>query len=145
MKAATICLAICVLLAAGATWALSSTGLAPRTTACQFPQTVVTLHFSQTKYPTIYQHFVDATGKGWPKVLIKDAADASANRTRLLRGVPTKTGYDRDEYPPAEGREGWLGDVEYVPSSENRSQGASMGAQLSSYCDGVRFQYVWTP
>lgn len=112
--------------------------------ACAFPQDVQTITFSRVKYPNIYQHYVDATNKGWPVVLIKDTADASTNRVHLPKSWPTKTGEDRDEYPPAAGREGWLGDVEYVPSSENRSQGASMGAQLSRYCDGVRFKYVWT-
>jgi hypothetical protein len=42
-------------------------------------------------------------------------------------------------------REGWLGDVEYVPSSENRSQGAVLGHQLAGLCNGVRVQYVWGP
>lgn len=147
MRGAIIAFVACVLMAAGATWVLASTDdpLGFQTTGCTFPQTVVSLHFSQSKYPTIYQHYQDAVSKGWPKVLIKDATDATYNRSHLLKGVPTKDGYDRDEYPPAEGREGWLGTVMYVPSSENRSQGASMGSQLSQYCDGVRFQYDWTP
>jgi hypothetical protein len=33
--------------------------------------------------------------------------------------------------------------VEYVPSSENRSHGSSLGAQLRPYCDGTRFRYVF--
>lgn len=61
--------------------------------------------------------------------------DAAERRDRLLQGVPTKAGYDREKYPPAVGRgrghgltrgsnpTGWMADVEYVPSSENRSHG----------------------
>ena len=38
---------------------------------------------------------------------------------------------------------GWKADVRLVPSSENRSHGATMGAKLSAFCDGVRFRYVF--
>jgi hypothetical protein len=37
------------------------------------------------------------------------AQEGPANRRESLRGIPTKKGYDRDEYPPAmtdEGQEG---------------------------------------
>jgi len=58
-------------------------------------------------------------------------------------GIPTMDGFDRDEYPAAVGRGrgsnalkrgshpiGWKADVEYVPSSENQSHGAKLGAKL---------------
>jgi hypothetical protein len=38
---------------------------------------------------------------------------------------------------------GWKADVRYVPSSENRSHGASLGAKLRERCDGVRFKYAF--
>jgi hypothetical protein len=72
-----------------------------------------------------------------------------------LRDLPTRDGYDRDEYPPAVGRgvgpglergrnpRGWKADVRYVPSSENRSHGASLGAHLEKFCDGTRFRYAF--
>ena len=78
-----------------------------------------------------------------------------ARRDRLLRGVPTRTGRDRDEYPPALGRgrgrglergakpRGWMADVAYVPSSENRSHGAVLGAKLRRFCSGTHFRYVF--
>jgi len=62
---------------------------------------------------------------------------------------------DRDEYPPAVGRgrgahlargshpRGWLADVAYVPSHENRSHGSTMGIKLRRFCDGTRFRYVF--
>jgi hypothetical protein len=34
---------------------------------------------------------------------------------------------------------GWKADVRYVPSSENRSHGSSLGAKLRRFCDGTRF------
>ncbi len=64
-------------------------------------------------------------------------------RDRLLAGYPTRRGYDRDEYPPAIGRATWRADVAYVPSRENRSHGASMGAKLRGLCAGTRFRYVF--
>ena len=80
---------------------------------------------------------------------------ADARRVRLLGGLPTRTAYDRDEYPPAVGRgrgrglvggsepRGWKGDVRYVPSAENRSHGSALGAKLRRFCDGTRFRYVF--
>ena len=38
---------------------------------------------------------------------------------------------------------GWLADVAFVPSSENRSHGATLGIKLLRYCDGTRFRYVF--
>ena len=34
-------------------------------------------------------------------------------------------------------------EVRYVPSSENRSHGASLGAKLQNFCNGTRFRYVF--
>lgn len=112
---------------------------------CTFTTGVVTVTFSRARYPNIYQHYLDATSKGWPKILVLDRIGISGRRSRLLGPIPTKTGFDRDEYPPAEGREGWLADTEYVPSAENRSQGASLGGQLRGRCDGIRYSYDWSP
>ena len=68
--------------------------------------------------------------------------------------------FDRDEYPADVGRGkadgsskgvirginriGWMADVEYVPSSENRSHGSSLGAKLRKLCNGTRFRYAFT-
>ena len=38
---------------------------------------------------------------------------------------------------------GWKADVAYVPSSENRSHGSTMGIKLRRFCDGTRFRYVF--
>jgi hypothetical protein len=80
---------------------------------------------------------------------------ADERRERLMRDIPTRDGFDRDEYPPAVGRgrgpglergrdpRGWKADVRYVPSSENRSHGASLGNRLADFCNGTRFRYVF--
>jgi hypothetical protein len=38
---------------------------------------------------------------------------------------------------------GWMADVAYVPSSENRSHGSALGAKLTPFCDGTEFQYAF--
>lgn len=98
-----------------------------------------------------------AIAKGWPRILVLNRPGADQRRDRLLEHIPTRTGFDRDEYPPAVGRGrpngsqkglvrginpiGWLADVMYVPSSENRSHGSTLGAKLRGLCNGVRFRY----
>lgn len=122
---------------------------------CTLPRAIQNISFSSTKYPDIRRHFLDALRNGWPRTLVLDRPGATARRDRLLAGIPTKHGYDRDEYPPAFARGrgpglsrgtspiGWLADVEYVPSAENRSQGATMGTMLRRFCNGTRFRYIF--
>jgi hypothetical protein len=117
------------------------------------------LVFSKTKYPNIRAHFLRAVAKGWPQVMVVNRKGAHQRRDRLLALIPTKPGFDRDEYPAAVGRGkanglstgllqgmapiGWLADVEYVPGSENRAHRSSLGAKLKKLCNGTRFRYVF--
>ena len=124
-------------------------------TSCRSPNRIVRISFSRTKYPNIRRHFRRAVRRGWPKRLVLNRPGADARRDRLLEDYPTRDGYDRDEYPPAVGRgrgkgltrgrdpRGWKADVAYVPSSENRSHGATMGIKLRRFCNGTRFRYVF--
>jgi len=85
-------------------------------------------------------HVRDAVANGQPRVLHWDPADAAAHRKASLRGVATAPGKDRDEYPPAASEEGGAGaDVRLISSSDNRSAGSRMNAQMSAYCPGTRF------
>lgn len=123
--------------------------------ACERPAEVQRVEFLRSKYPGIRRHMRGAIRRGWPRVLVLNRRGADERRDRLLAGIPTKDGYDRDEYPPAAGRgrgkdlergrnpRGWKADVRYVESSENRSHGASLGGQLSPYCNGTKFKYVF--
>ena len=112
--------------------------------------------FSASEYPNVRRHFRRAVmRRGWPLRLVVNREGADERRDRLLQDIPTKAGFDRDEYPPAVGRgrgrglergrnpRGWKADVRYVPSSENRSHCASLGAKLREFCDGTRFRYVF--
>jgi len=123
--------------------------------SCTKPIGVQRLVFDEEKYPNIRKHFRIALRKGWPRRLIVNRRGADARRDRLLEDIPTKDGFDRDEYPPAVGRgrgkglergrnpRGWKAHVRYVPSSENRSHGAALGAKLDDFCNGTRFRYVF--
>jgi hypothetical protein len=122
---------------------------------CVRPAGVQRVVFSASEYPSIRRHVRGAIRRGWPRRLVLNRGGADARRDRLLREYPSRPGKDRDEYPPAIGRgrgrglergrnpRGWRADVRYVPSSENRSHGASLGNQLEPYCNGTRFRYVF--
>ena len=113
------------------------------------------ISFPKTKYVRIYGHYKRAVERGWPRTLVLNRKGADARRDRLLAGFPTKKNKDRDEYPPAVGRgkgkgltkgshpRGWKGDVAYVPSSEYRSHGATLGIKLRRFCNGTKFRYVF--
>jgi hypothetical protein len=129
---------------------------------CRTQPGVVRVEVSVSKYPHVWRHMVDARagrntasdgktivrdGLRWPTVLRKNDHGEDQRRAAAFAasGVPTKRGFDRDEYPPAEGRSSNLADIRYVPSSENRSQGASMGGQLRKWCNGQRYRTVRKP
>jgi hypothetical protein len=117
------------------------------------------LIFSKTKYPNIRRHVMAAIKMGWPRVMVLNRKGTAARRKRLLEDIPTRPGFDRDEYPADVGRGkangdlrglvrginpiGWMADVAYVPSSENRSHGGSLGAKLKPFCDGTKFEYAF--
>ncbi len=115
--------------------------VAPRD--CARPSGVASISFSATKYPNIRRHFLQAVRQGWPRVLTLRRPGADDRRDELLADVPTRDGYDRDEYPPAVGRRRAPADVAYVPSSENRSHGAVLGIKLRRFCEGTQFRYVF--
>jgi hypothetical protein len=123
--------------------------------SCTKPTAVQRLVFSARKYPNISSHVRGAIRRGWPRILVLNRPGAAQRRNQLLEDVPTKRGFDRDEYPPAVGRgkgpglqrgtrpRGWKADVRYVPSSENRSHGAVLGNLLEDFCNGTRFRYAF--
>jgi Deoxyribonuclease NucA/NucB len=110
---------------------------------CVRPEGVADISFSRTKYPNIRRHFRRAVRDGWPRVLELRRGGADERRDDLLDAYPTRDGFDRDEYPPAVGRGEADAHVAYVPSSENRSHGATLGIKLRRFCDGTRFRYVF--
>ena len=125
---------------------------------CARPPGVQRLVFSRVKYPNIRRHYRRAVAKGWPRILVLNRKGADARRNRLMdeTDLEPRDGYDRDEYPPAVGRgrgsrgltrginpRGWMADLAYVGSRENRSHGSALGAKLRGLCNGTRFRYVF--
>lgn len=103
----------------------------------------VTLNFPTDKYPETSAHIKAAIAKGESGICTIDRAGADENRGESLKGIPTKEGYDRDEWPMAMCAEGGAGaDVEYVESSDNRGSGSWVGNQLEAYTDGTRVLFV---
>jgi hypothetical protein len=85
-------------------------------------------------------HVREAVARGEARILHWDPDNADRRRSLSLRGVPTRTGFDRDEYPPAASVEGGTGaDIAYIDPGDNRSAGSRMSAQMRPYCDGQAF------
>lgn len=116
-----------------------------RTTDCTTPRHPIAVTFSRSRYPNIVAHIKQSWKLGYPRTLRINREGADSRRDKLLRGIPTKPGYDRDEAPAAALRDTVKADVKYVPSSENRSAGARLGARIGPYCDGTRVRYFFTP
>ena len=110
---------------------------------CRIVKKTVQVGLSKTKYPEVRAHWARAIAKGWPRTLKVRRNGAERRRSRLLAGMPTRPGQDRDEYPPASARTTVKADVEYVDSAQNRGAGSVQGVKLRRYCSGQRFTFVW--
>ena len=98
------------------------------------------VNLDDTRNAEAIDHVRDAVAHGQPRVLHWDPAGNEERRKLSLRGIKTAPGKDRDEYPPAASEEGGAGaDVRLISSSDNRSAGTRMNAQMSAYCPGTRF------
>lgn len=113
------------------------------TAQCRREKRTVSISFSRTKYRNVRAHWVEAVLQGYPRVLTIRRQGADERRRKLLAGIATETGKDRDEYPPAVARSTVRASVKLVPSSESRSHDAAMGVKLRRWCSGQRFKVVW--
>ncbi|MDO9407654.1 NucA/NucB deoxyribonuclease domain-containing protein [Patulibacter sp.] len=120
-----------------------STRTAADPVGCRRTDRVVDVGLSSTRYPLVREHWDRAIAAGRPRVLTLRREGASRRRSRLLAGVPTRPGEDRDEYPPAAARATVDADVAYVDARQNRGAGSVQGLKLRRYCSGQRFRFVW--
>jgi hypothetical protein len=112
---------------------LGSSAAARTPAACKRIPRHVVVDLNDDKHNEVIDHAFDARRAGHPRILHIRRLEAKANRRASLRGIPTKKGFDRDEYPPAISDEGGKGaSVRYIKSVENRSAGALMGRQLAT-------------
>lgn len=72
-----------------------------------------------------------------------DREGADANRAKSMKGTKTKSGLDRDEYPPAMFKEGGHGaSVKHINPSDNRGAGSSIGHQCRGLPNGTRVRII---
>ncbi|OMF17267.1 hypothetical protein BK131_04700 [Paenibacillus amylolyticus] len=107
-------------------------------------ETPVQLLFPTNRYPETAKHIQDAVENGHPATCTIDRDGADENRKLSLRGIETKKGYDRDEWPMAMCAEGGEGaDIEYISPSDNRGAGSWVGNQLEEYPDGTLVEFIF--
>lgn len=95
-----------VLLAVGAYW-FEGDNLFTKITGENPPSSAqVTLQFPSGRYPETAQHIKEAIQAGKSPVCTIDREGAEQNRQHSLAGVPTRKGFDRDEWPMAMCSEG---------------------------------------
>jgi hypothetical protein len=135
-------LIIVVLLALGGYWfEQNEDPTAPSSTS---DSDVVQLIFPSDRYPETAKHIQDAIAKGESATCTINREQAEENRKESLKGIPTKKGYDRDEWPMAMCNEGGAGaDIEYITPKDNRGAGSWVGNQLEDYANGTRVEFMF--
>jgi Deoxyribonuclease NucA/NucB len=109
--------------------------------ACLRQHNSVYVELSSSRYPETTDHIADAVAAGQPALLHIARDEEEANREASLAPWPPRTGFDRDEYPPAMSDEGGAGaDVRYIDPSDNRGAGATMGNALEDWCNTQPFR-----
>nr|WP_309868729.1 NucA/NucB deoxyribonuclease domain-containing protein [Desmospora profundinema] len=113
-------------------------------TATETPEAYdLTLTFPTDRYPETASHIADAISKGHSEVCTIDRDGSDRRRELSLANIPTKSGFDRDEWPMAMCEEGGEGaSVRYIDPSDNRGAGSWVGNQLREHPDGTRVKFV---
>ncbi|MEC0234477.1 NucA/NucB deoxyribonuclease domain-containing protein [Paenibacillus kribbensis] len=120
----------------------------PKNQRLEFPipsnsKSAIKLEFPAAKYPETAQHIKEAIAAGHSNTCTIDREGADHNRELSLKGVPTKKGKDRDEWPMAMCGEGGAGaDIRYITPSDNRGAGSWVGHKLDDYPDGTRVEFI---
>ncbi|WNS43881.1 NucA/NucB deoxyribonuclease domain-containing protein [Paenibacillus sp. MMS20-IR301] len=136
-------LIIIALLTLAAYWFEENGGL-PAETPSTGNAGVVQLEFPAERYPETAKHIQDAIKSGESAICTINRENAEENRKESLKGIPTKKGYDRDEWPMAMCAEGGAGaDIEYITPSDNRGAGSWVGNQLEDFADGTRVEFMF--
>ncbi|WP_176786587.1 NucA/NucB deoxyribonuclease domain-containing protein [Thermoactinomyces sp. DSM 45892] len=119
-------------------------------TGCQIPEksshadsVVATIELPADRYPETAKHIKEAVQKGETDICTIDRAGAEKRREESLKGIPTKKGYDRDEFPMALCLQGGKGaDIAYISPSDNRGAGSYIGNKLEGFRDGQKVRIV---
>ncbi len=104
----------------------------------------VVINVNSADYPEMANHIRHGqeSGSPFPRELTVDRAGAKLRRSQTMRGIPTVTGLDRDEYPGALFREGGSAS-NILPSNrgENRGFGTYVKNQLRGVPDGATVEF----
>ncbi len=111
-----------------------------------------TVYVSHERYPESAQHIDEAQGgtfwrgdqqRNVPRpdpVLTVQREGSEARRAAAIGGIPSKEGFDKDEYPPAVADTTGDKSVKYVPFADNRGAGSAMGHQLNGRDGSIQRQ-----
>lgn len=132
--------ALSVVLIAAATLVAVARAQSPVPASCIHVPLAVVVDLNNDRQTPVIDHERDAVAAGQPRILHIDRKHADAHRAASLAHTPVRSGFDRDEYPPAASEEGGTGaDIRYISPRANRSAGSTMGRALADFCDGQAF------
>lgn len=101
------------------------------------------LYLPSDRFPETAAHIKEAITIGKTDICTIDRDGASGRRKQSLANVPTKEGYDRDEFPMAMCKEGGKGaSVKYISPSDNRGAGSYVGNKVGDLPNGAKFKIV---
>lgn len=101
------------------------------------------LRLERSQYPATFGHIADAIKLGHASIVIILRNAAKSNRKLSLKGIKTRIGLDRDEWPMAMFKEGGKdAHVRHIDPSDNRGAGSSIGDILSDLPDGTKIKVV---
>lgn len=114
---------------------------------CIYQKEPVEVELDSKKYPASALHIYLGIRAGVPETLHINRDPGYDIRLNSLEGIPSNSTYDRDETPFAMSneaavynRQSGTSDIAYIPFSDNRGSGSSIGGQLSDYCQGQSFE-----
>jgi len=111
------------------------------------------IYFPADRYPKTAAHIEHAIDEGKSAICTIDREGAEENRSQSLKGIPTKDGYDRDEFPMAFCKDGYDrdefpmafcdeggtgADIDYVKPADNRGAGSWISHQVDEFPDGTK-------
>ncbi len=104
---------------------------------------IVEVTIDALRYPESAKHIDDAVAAGQPNVGTIERTGRNARRRAALSGTETRSGMDRDEFPPAVLNTGGAGSsVRYMSPSDNRGSGASLGYQIKELPNGTVIRII---
>mgnify|MGYP000435039996 CR=1 FL=1 len=108
---------------------------------CKKSRSVLKIREKASQFPHHALLLKKAWSVGQPRVLHYDPGNNK--RDTNLAGIPTKAGFDRDEYPYNASREASPhSTIAYVASAENQAEGRFFGARIRGFCAGQAFRIV---